>query len=154
MVGMENLIARWHGGHDMADDDRVEPPPIATLEKHQLTIGAAGDLMPRGESEAERDARIFGEAAVRTDQLRRKIESMAQELEAERQAHAETRKELEASNKQCGLYELEVAQQLNTIAALQAAVTEFRGSMGEMKTIFERHGIEACKKKNGRKNND
>jgi chromosome segregation ATPase len=162
MVGMENLVPKWlgHGVHDMADDDRVEPPPIAQLPEPKDTgeiyaeLSRARSALPAGESDAERDARIFGEAAVRTAELHRKIEAQGAQSEILRAEIAELRKELEAERKQKALYELELAETQNNLQTMAAHVAEYAESFQRILRECDRHGAKRAPKKNGKKNGD
>ena len=87
----------------MADDNT---PPLPT-------IVALPTPLPRGETEAERDARVFGEAAVRTDQLRRKIEAAGQR-------ESELSERCESLQKKVDFLELENAEYRNTIQTLES----------------------------------
>jgi hypothetical protein len=148
MVGMENLVPKWlgHGVHDMADDDT--PPPLPTI------AALPEPRAPAGETEAERDARIFGEAAVRTAELHRKIEAQGAQSETLRAELAELRKELEAERKQKALYELELAETQNNLQAMAAHVAEYAETFQRILRECDRHGAKRAPKKNGKKNGD
>jgi septal ring factor EnvC (AmiA/AmiB activator) len=146
MVGMENLVPKWlgHGVHDMADDDRIEPPPIAQLPKPKA---------PAGETEAERDARIFGEAAVRTAELHRMIEAQGAQSDILRAEIAELQQELEAERKQKALYELELSETQNNLQAIASQMADYTESFQRIAREIERHG-KRTPKKNGKKNGE
>jgi hypothetical protein len=147
MVGMENLVPKWlgHGVHDMADDDRIEPPPIAQMP---------GPRAPAGESNAERDARIFGEAAVRTAELHRMIEAQGAQNETLRALIDELHKDLEAERKQKALFELELAETQNNLQTMAARMAEYAESFQRIVRECDRHGAKRTAKKNGKKNDE
>jgi hypothetical protein len=146
MVGMENLVPKWlgHGVHDMADDDRIEPPPIAQLPEPRT---------PSGETEAERDARVYGEAAVRADRIRRLIEAEAELRRTTEAENAELRNELEAERRISGLLRLELSETQNNLQAIASQMADYTESFQRIAREIERHGKRAAKK-NGKKNGE
>ena len=116
MVGLERLVNRWidNGVNDMPDDETPPPPSpgIATI--------SPPDTIPRGESDADRDARIFGEAAVRTNQLRRTIEAEAERNRLLNLDLEETRQLLSSERKKSGFLELENAELRNNLQVSEA----------------------------------
>jgi hypothetical protein len=146
MVGMENLVPKWlgHGVHDMADDDRIEPPPIAKLPE---------PITPTGETEAERDARVYGEAAVRADRIRRLIEAEAELRRTTEAENAELRNELEAERRISGLLRLELSETQNNLQAIASQMADYTESFQRIAREIERHG-KRTPKKNGKKNGE
>jgi hypothetical protein len=147
MVGMENLVPKWlgHGVHDMADDDT--PPPLPTIAKLPEPITSTG------ETEAERDARVYGEAAVRADRVRRLIEAEAELRRTTEAENAELRKELEAERRISGLMRLELSETQNNLQAMASQLVDYSESFQRIAREIERHG-KRTPKKNGKKNGE
>jgi hypothetical protein len=140
-------IPQWlgHGVHDMADDDT--PPPLPTIAKLPEPIKAAG------ETEAERDARVYGEAAVRADRIRRLIEADAELRRTVEAENAELRNELEAERRISGLLRLELSETQNNLQAIASQMADYTESFQRIAREIERHG-KRTPKKNGKKNGE
>ncbi len=127
----------------MPDDET--PPPLPTV------AALPEPLPPRGESDAERDARIFGEAAVRTASLRRTIEAEAERnrlLTAELQ---EARESLSSERKKSGFLELENAELRNNLQTSEADRLAFVETQQRILAAIDRHGVKRpVAKRNGK----
>ena len=129
----------------MADDETPPPPPaIATLP-----VPAA---LPRGESDVERDARIFGEAAVRTASLRRTIEAEAERNNLLTAELEETRGLLASERKKSGFLELENAELRNNLQVSESDRLAFVETQQRILAAIDRHGVKRPPRKNGKKN--
>ena len=152
MVGMESLVNRWIGANDMPDDETPPPlPPIAMLPEPGHMVKHAGELLPAGESDAERDARIFGEAAVRTASLRRTIEAEAERNRLLTVELEETRQLLSSERKKSGFLELENAELRNNLQVSEADRLAFVETQQRILAVIDRHGVRRPVKKNGKK---
>jgi hypothetical protein len=143
MVGMESLVNRWLGANEMPDDETPPPPPgIATI--------SPPDVIPRGESDAERDARIFGEAAVRHAALRRTIEAEAEHKALLTEELQETLRLLASERKKSGFLELENAELRNNLQAVETDRLALAETCQRILAAIDRHGVKRPVKKNGK----
>jgi hypothetical protein len=158
MLGTESLelVKRWiHGERtiDMPDDNETPPPPppVAMLPEPGHMVKHAGELLPSGESDAERDARIYGEAAVRTAQLRRTIEAEAERNTLLTEELQETLRLLASERKKSGFLELENAELRNNLQVSEADRLAFVETQQRILQAIDRHGVKRPVKKNGKK---
>lgn len=139
MMGLPNWMRGQRDDVDMTHDE-VPIPPIATVEKKPLPFHIA-PVAEKPMAIGEHEANIVKQAHSYIEQWKLKDTAQQQKIE-------QLESDLKAKSRECDLLELDIAQQLNTIATLQSEVLagkeredKFRAFFSVKKQICEKERL-------------
>ena len=120
------------GRTDMPDDERLEPPPIATMPEPSLA--------PDDNDEKT----ILGKAALIYENLKTEINRLKIEL-------TETTLRLESEKRKTGALEADLAEAHNNLQTLEPQLQQYTKTFQDIRQRLDQHGI-TPPEKNGRRN--
>jgi hypothetical protein len=141
-AGLLEFVPNWfrQGDHHMEDDTPREPPPVAIIPMPEPT-------------EEERRLKVIADAHVFVAQLGHEREGYRKQIEQLESEQVDLQHRLQGEIRRGGLFEVELAAALNTIATLQSELIEKNNFLNTVKDIndktsaaFARLNIKGTKK--------